>query len=189
MKHTGEFGPCRDRLGFSLYRDQMIVSFIAALLFLSGPAAVPWLIVAVVVLALKLHPWRASSHVSKKVLKTGTPPLAHRNAPPLIIGIVLGKATGFGMCPRFIFTGLVHAMSSRFLCNQFSLEAAATVGPATAKVGSIDDVFSAALAPHEPVCPFGRPSNVRQPNYSTPANGQSGEVQVSHTRAYSRRLI
>ena len=101
---------------------------IFALLFASGPAAVFWAIVAIVVDAVDGQTFRFRPHVGVEVFKRFKPSGAYLNAAPtpvFIVSIIRVIAAFVHVAPSVVFRCMRHAVRSKFLFH-FSAAALAT---------------------------------------------------------------
>lgn len=73
--------PLSDRLRSTEVCHPDIASRVVALLSASGPAAIRWFVISVIVLALDLQTDRLRAHVGVEILKRVSPALAHLDAP------------------------------------------------------------------------------------------------------------
>lgn len=85
---------------------------IVSLFFMSGPAAIARLVVAIVIDAIKRMPWRPRAHMVNKRLEAVSPFVAHSYAAPavaVVLIIVSVVTSALSVVPRMIF-GLYGAV-------------------------------------------------------------------------------
>lgn len=102
---------------------------VSGLLNLRCPPAISWLVIAVIVLAVKCQIFRGPrSHISQEILKL-SPSLAHLNAPPAVPVIIRGLRVSTPIPHRFpddMLCGARPPVSPLELPDLFTMEASAT---------------------------------------------------------------
>jgi len=95
--------------------ENRVTSGVVVLLFMSGPIAIAWTIIAIVVFALQgLLASGLGAHVGEERLKGSQPSLAHGNAATAVVfesRIISIAAPGQHVGPRTVFSRLCHSVS------------------------------------------------------------------------------
>lgn len=140
-------------------RQEYVTSAVATLFRCSGPSAILWRVVAVVVASVQLMDWRRSrTHICQEGLKRIRPALAHRNAPAaisviaLIVCVVapLPHSGPYSILRSYLAdaTGSMRGGSQR--CDDLC-STAATIRRAASQVIGSDNLHFTALAQATPI--------------------------------------
>lgn len=128
-------------------------ALIMSLVKSTGPNAIVWMIIAIVVLALNRHASRARTHISKKLLKTFSPFIANMNTAASVIFVarVVGVlATLLHSLPHHVKRNVVVSGLPFSLGHFFGEEAAATCRISTFHSIGSDSKNLAAIAFESP---------------------------------------
>lgn len=119
---------------------QYYSTLVIRLLLRSCPADVSWLVVSIVIDAIKCRVWRCRAEIVEEGLKVVTPLLIHTDATRSIARILFigrGIAARFSVFPRYIFAGTCRArmsVDSTMQRNEFPFQASATLAVTTQQV-------------------------------------------------------
>lgn len=170
---------------FSGIQNEQAVSPVLGLLTISGPAAVAWLIVAIVVDAFnRMFGRRTRTHVAVEVQEIIGPSLAYTDTPESVVLVPLGRMTpGLHASPLLVLDTKVAArgvaMSSCAFGRKFTGQAAAASRITCHKVNGRYDSACAALAPAKPCRQI--PTDVWRATYDgKPSINFSSSVDQSH---------
>lgn len=166
--------PFRQRHGLPFNTQDSIVSLVAVLLFISGPTAILWAVITVVVCPFERQLLWTFPYIFQEVLERSAPSFANRDSPPSVIvkvprvrvmaaldhllpNAVRGcSMLAVGCDPLFrrhsvpTTAGLSHSLLKRASQNTFYVPAVAFAFPAHGCVPGGSDVSSITFNYHQP---------------------------------------
>jgi hypothetical protein len=119
---------------------------VVGLLFDSGPAAIAWFIISVVILSIKRKTDRLKSHIHEEIFKGLNPTWAYSNSPATVIFIVFGffvVASSLHVAPREVFSASHRTpfVAMAKSCEIFTSKTTTTQGTAMKQMFSHNRCF------------------------------------------------
>lgn len=173
------------RRWFGIPSVETAIASVGCLLFRSGPVAVAWCVITVVVFPVDrmLRGW-AIAHVGNEILETMTPAFAHLDAATAVLWIVstfLGVAPFLHQAPRVVLRRFCHPVRLVHSTATFGSKTSTGLNSAANVILSHNRLFTA-VAFTKPVSVFfRRPNGAADDNKSSESfAGKIGMASVIH---------